>query len=416
MRSLMAISLIQVLALINLHASAPQSIAVVHTWGDLQDTPKFSELPVHAIHADRAQKTLPTPTETVTFQVGIADDNIASGSAVLLYFLGQTGSTQPYTPEQWGVFWLQIDGTPWEADTYTLSFQPGDNPIGTLFYSQAIPLPTPGDHVIELIKPYNPEAKPQASRHIIARAIIHVHDEPSSHWYPFWTTQGMSVGAHQGRNVNGHSFALAPVRNPKGDAAVPNTAWPNWYSTFPERDRSLPQFISDDPVGSQVQIQMTDATLVATFTNKIEGFFPDDYFLTRWWVNGKQVELDPQAKAPQQGRILDLSKRESVFQTVAWRGWDRLPLLNIGALVWYTNEVRFNVDFKPDWIGAHPGDRVAVQCLFCPYGFLRFYPPSLFLFTGEPILAEPSFTLTGFSELSNRVEFIYSGDPQHPQR
>jgi hypothetical protein len=403
MRGSHRIGLLIVFALAGVRASAQAPIPVVHTWGDLQNAPKLTVVPVH----DDPQKTLPVPTKPVTFQVGFASSETTTGGAAVLYFLGETGSKNPYTPEEWGVYWLQLDGQPWEHGwTYNLTFQPGYEPSGTLFYAEAINIPTPGDHVVELVKTYAEDAKPV----VLARATIHVRDDPDSFWYPLWTTQDMSSGAARSPNTDGTYYAIEPVRNPKGDAAVPSPPRPRWYTGFPAPNIALPGLIPADSSGSQVQLRMTDSTLIVTFDPKIEGFFPDDYFLTRWWVNGKQVALDPKARAPGQSRMLGMEKPVPTVKEVTFHVLDRLALLNVGAQTWYTQEVHFNLDFKPEWIGAKQGDRVGVQFLYCPNHFIRI---QLYAAMMQP---ESAFSQASFSEMSNRVEFIYSGDPKHPQR
>ncbi len=87
----------------------------------------------------------------------------------------------------------------------------------------------------------------------------------------------------------------------------------------------------------------------------------------------------------------------------------------MGAQVWYTQEVHFDLSFKPDWLGAKKGDRVGVQFLYCPDGFTLLRMPSP-EFTSEAEFPGAVFSRTGFSELSNRIEFTYSGDPKHPQQ
>src|SRR5580658_2567542 len=140
MRSSIRIGLLTLFALTSGHATAQVPIPVVHTWGDLQNAPKLKMTPSHPTDSDR---TLPVP-RPVTFQIGISGDEATKG-AVVLYFLGLTGSEHLYAPEEWGVYWLQIDGTPWEANTNNLTFARGETKSpGTLFYAQPILFPSAG--------------------------------------------------------------------------------------------------------------------------------------------------------------------------------------------------------------------------------------------------------------------------------
>jgi hypothetical protein len=242
-----------------------------------------------------------------------------------------------------------------------------------------------------------------------------VRDNPDDLWYPLWTSQEVSGGAPSGRNADGSRYAIESVLNPKGDPAVPNTSRPSWHTEFPASDQALPGLFPTEAAGSQVQLKMNDATLIVTFASKIVGFFPDDYFLTRWWVNGKQVELDPRAQRPGQMRMLSFEERNPFLQNVGFRPMVQWPSLLMGALDWYTREVHFNLGFKPEWLGAKKGDHIDVQFLYCPHGFIptRTSVPE---FQDGQEFSGTHFSLTSCSELSNRINFTYSGNPLHPQQ
>ncbi len=198
-------------------------------------------------------------------------------------------------------------------------------PPGTLFYAQSIPFLSAGDHVVELIKPFAPDAKPEAKKEVLARATIHVRDNPGDFWYPLWTTSDASGGAASGMNADRTRYATESVFNPKGDAAVPNPPRPRWYTEFPAPEQALPGLFPTNAAGSHVQLKMTEATLIMTFDPKIEGFFPDDYFLTRWWVNGKQAPLDPKAERPGQTRMLGFEKRNPFYKASLSARWRNGP-------------------------------------------------------------------------------------------
>jgi len=412
MRGFAPIGLLVVIVLADIPVMAQAPIPTVHTWGDLQNAPKFSMVPFHAVDP---QKTLPAPTEPVSFQVGVSSDTVAAGSAILLYFLGLTGSQDPYTPQEWGVYWLEIDGQMEGGSTLNITYHDQKGPTGPLFYAQAISFQTPGDHVLKLIKPIDPETKPAPKHEVLAQVTIHVKDVPNNRWYPLWTIQKTSCGARRGKNADGSYYAIEPVTNPKGGVAVPDPPRPGWFKSFPNSEKALPALYPAGEAGSRVQLKMDDSTLIVTFEPRIEGFFPDDYFLTRWWVNGKQVELNPKESSPGQVRLLDVYKPDSIFQRVAWRASIGIPLLTMGAQIWHTKEVHFDLDFQPEWIGAKKGDRIDVQFLYCPTGFIQ--PPggsaNCFLRGDEP---SSSYSCTSFSELSNRIAFTYSGDLKHPQQ
>jgi hypothetical protein len=401
-------------------------LPVVHTWGDLQNAHPVTTQPATGVK--RGEVASPA----ATFRVGIDTDHVTTYGAVVLYFLGSTGSKRTYTPEQWGDYWLQIDGKKQPEGDVTLSSAADPNlkpPVGTLFFVQAISFVSAGDHVLELIKPPNkalgwtPSATDKAvidpaKPEVLAHARIHVRGEPDAMWYPFWNTQSaIGGGAPSGRDEMGDVYAIVPVTNPKGDPSVPTPPPAQLFANVPPPDFPLPHLFSHEPPGTHVHLEMKDGTLVARFDSQIIGFFPDDYFLTRWWVNGKQVGLDRAASRPGQMRLLlHLGEPHSPFQRAAFSEVERLPSLLAGSIEWFTHQVYFEMTFKPEWLGAKKGDRIGVQILFCPQGFapLRGNRPQGFMV--EPPRNGPPLPPSNFSQASNKIEFTYSGDPLHPQQ
>ncbi len=123
------------------------------------------------------------------------------------------------------------------------------------------------------------------------------------------------------------------------------------------------------------------------------------------------------AQIPGQSRALAVHSAPSPWQKVNFRPPDGLVLSPVTTPVWYTLEVHFDLAFDPKALGVKKGDKVAVQLLFCPNGWLETTP-----FQAKGLEAmdmeenPPKQPPAYYSETSNRVEFIYSGDPKHPMQ
>jgi hypothetical protein len=394
-----------------LPAQAP--LAVVHTWGDLQNSQKMTVAPTPRVEKGE----LPPVLAPVTFQVGIQSDKATSYSGLVLYFLAPTSSVGQQTPESLGLYRWEVVGkdTPRQVQDVSRELGRKSQAVnGTTFYAEAIPFPKAGDYVVKLVKPVGLESSVSTESQVLAQVAVRVRDHPEQLWYPLWESNDSSGGADSVQNADGSLYAVVPVSNPEGGAAVPTPPRPWSYANFPAPIQPLPVLI--DTVADQdpdVHLAMTDTTLVVNFDPKIEGFFPDDNFLTRWWINGKLVELDPNLSRPEQKRALGLSERRPFLQVVAFRPGVPWPSLVEGALNWFTKEVHFQLDFQPDRLGAKKGDQIGLQMLFCPDRFERTGPEqALESFTSPSANASP--LPVSFSKKSNRIDFTYSGDPKHP--
>lgn len=420
MRDSLRVGLLILLAFTGRQACAQTPIPVVHTWGDLQNAPRITVTP-----SPRVEKgETPPMLAPVIFQVGIENNEAASYSGLLLYFIAPDSAEADGTPEERGLYGLEIDGgTPplgrfedrSNVIVYLMNhlsillrpplrrFQNGFNVTvpkkiptsGTTFFAETIPFLSAGDYVVKLVKAAASRSGSDttADRQVLAQATVHVQDRPQEIWFPFWTTKEWSTGAESGPVPDGSlnaRYALVPVNNPKGGAAIPKVPCPQTYAQLPTPDQPLPSLFSNVTNPPNVQLKMVDATLIVTFDPKIEGFFPDDYFLTRWWVNGTRIDLDPTLARPFQAREL-------------------------AAMDWYTREVHFQLNFLPERLrDLKKGDQVSVQLLYCPGGFEtmgRLDDPHF-----DSLHDKPDSPPSSFSEISNRVDFTYSGDPQHPQQ
>jgi len=120
-----------------------------------------------------------------------------------------------------------------------------------------------------------------------------------------------------------------------------------------------------------IQANSNEATL--TFPGGLHASWPEDYYLTRWWVNDKPV-------------ILEANK-------------DIQELQKVGAM---RMGEQMRLRWKIDWalLGAKSGDRVALQVMYCPAGVRKVLQEgaemrmaSILEFGQKPVV-------------SNRTEFV----------
>ena len=357
----------------------------------------------------RAGETAPARSP-VTFQVGIESNETSSYSGLVLYFLTPNSADGGKTPEERGIYSLEIDSPVpvtkrFQDAEYSVGVRSEVSPMGTTFFAESIGFLSAGDYVVKLVKPRGGK-RLDAEREVLSQITVHVQNRSQAIWFPFWDARSGISGAESGMNPDKSHYAIVPIENAKGGAAIPGTPRPQSYVALPSSDTSLPHLINTS-LGrheAEVSIAMSDSTLVVKFKPKMEGFFPQDNFLTQWWVNEKQVNLDPTLLLPEQARALAAS-----IPIV-----DKVNLLNLDALVWFTNEVHFDLGFKPDRLEVKKGDKVSVQLLYCPWGYQMtgtMQMPGFGSFNSQSNLPP-----AGFSEASNRIDFVYSGDPLHPQQ
>jgi hypothetical protein len=131
----------------------------------------------------------------------------------------------------------------------------------------------------------------------------------------------------------------------------------------------LPKLLPEqvDP-GLKLTVDAEKMLLRVTPTRPLTTYRPDEHFLARWWVNGKPF-------APRQV--------------------DPIPTLGGGAVVYQDEDVLIKLQVQPRSWGAKQGDRVELQLLYCPTGWLPVRNPQTSEKAGR----------RGFPLLTNRVSF-----------
>ncbi len=385
-----------------LHAAdappAIPSIPVVHTWGDLLATTPIT------VESDKVLPpgSKPKPGDsskltTVSVHVGIDRDHSTSYGGALLYCLAKGVSFLRTTDQDLGPFRVCIHDangitTAEGVMAYWSSIYSTYNGSSYLLFTQSFPLGGSGKYVIELLQPLKPGSK--LTPKIFARTEVQVSGEPVLPWSPWGESKKEELRwSPQGGDVLGmtDTYTSMTVCNPVGGIAIPKTPEPFIiYQEVPARNTLLPQLNPEQP-DAETQLKMVGNNLVVTMSRELEIYFPDDHFLTCWWVNDKPYVPDP--------NIVEEQK-----------------LRDLGARIWDVKQVHFVLDFRPERLGAKKGDKISVQLLFCTGGWQGCGWLSQAAMAKSMRDQGTSLPPANFSFPSNRVDFIYSGDPKNVQQ
>lgn len=377
-------------------AAQVADIPVVHTWGDLLDAKPITLMP----HPSWRQGAKFSP---VTFHIGISGKQASSHGGLLLYFLAdgnRDGLDMVESPERFGLYRLVVTGprnllTLQDAEKVLMVDPKSATKDGHTFYAETIPFREgSGDYVVKLVKPDAPNA-PAKPADIIAQMTVKVEDHPESLWYPFGEDENAYDSAAReqlSKENDENSYDIGPVIPATGGAALPKTPHPRWYPQLPARDKSLPCLIPAENTPHQPHLELVHNQLHLKLDQEIVTDFPEDDFLTRWWINGKPVELDPNQMSAQKARA-------------------RLAMQS-GKI----KEAIFDLHFAPKSLGAKRGDKISVQLLFCPNGWQESGEMEMAKMAQAemPSMEVPQLPPETFSQISNRIDFNYSGDPKHP--
>jgi hypothetical protein len=117
-----------------------------------------------------------------------------------------------------------------------------------------------------------------------------------------------------------------------------------------------------------LNLQANAVEAMVFFPGGLHASWPEDYFLVRWWVNGKPVILNPAG--------------------------DRAAMDKIGAM---RMAEQLRLRWKINWqqLGANSGDRIGVQLMYCPAGVRNIQSDieamhSLIEFGQMPVLSNKS--------------------------
>ena len=319
--------------------------------------------------------------------IGIDRNRATSKSGVVLYCASQGVVFRRTTPNDLGPFHVAITPEPITQEATFEDMPPVPHNFQGSTYvlaAHSIPLDEPGDYVIELDERQGRSAvtKPR----VYARATVHVAGRPAQAWLA-WDEPPVPVPAVE--PAANDEVVNAYVSNPVTGFAVPKASVDaRFYPAQMVPYVALPQLIPRTE-NSGAHLSLMDGVLVLE-AKDLCWPQPKERCLTRWWINDK-------AYLP----ASDATDFVRAFQGSGGHSLDDVP-----------TAIRFHWSFVPERMGAKKGDKIGVQLLYCPGGIDRCAVPEADPFDTE--LSAPEVPPENFSSLSNRIDFIYSGDPMKP--
>jgi len=223
---------------------------------------------------------------------------------------------------------------------------------------RSVQLQGPAVYPIQLLQPVM--MAPNAEPIILAQTKIVVAGQPSNPWTPWGERYSLDkIGRYVNNDpdepgtTDSSGWRQSIVCNPAGGIAIPavprNAAL---FAAIPGLSTRLPQLFpdSDKP---EIHISLDGNNLSVTLNQK-QAFwsYPQDSFLTRWWVNDKPWIPDPVDRE-------NLHRSEEGFASLR-------------------NNVQLHIAFHPDRLHVKKGDKVGLQLLYTPGGLAamessRFY-------------------------------------------
>jgi len=368
--------------------TAPVSIAVVKTWSDLLAQKPVTLQPVAKDAANQA--STPETKKPLTLRLGIDRTNSKKRSGVLLYCLAQGDVAQidqqtDLADPAIGPFLIDVRRPADQRAEALIAMVTDRFMISTpnALFMKPLPLDDAGAYIITVRQALGG----QKFRNVASVKVI-VSEDLGLSWSP-WAEPKGGLQAVEMTDVG-----VMDVANPARGIALPK--WdgcePIFFSELPKGNRPLPEWIAAKP-DPRVQLKRKGNDLIVKMDEAISIYFPDEHFLTRWWVNDKPFTPDPEPVIPM---YRALAARELSVQ-----------------------EVHFRMEFHPEYLKLKKGDTVGVQLLFCPHGWDWTGPvqvaqqaqdamASELAKTDEDLVSKP------IARMSNRINFIYSGNPESP--
>ncbi len=363
--------------------SNPLPLHVVRTWGNLR-----AQTPV----------TLNTTTKDpspppVAYRLGIDSSETQLYGGVVLYCLANDGKAVFWGREKVGPFLIDVQAPTSsqyakDAQMMQKAFQMEKKQANAeVLYMKTIPFHQAGNYTITVKKPIR-DAK-DAKFETVAVSTVKVQKKPGPLWSP-WPLNAANGAVGLLAHDDDPAYSADGVANPSTGVAIPKM--PEWVGTGPKPPalgQLLPQLMPTEP-DPGVKLQVSGALLIITLDHGIQPEFPDEKFLTRWWINGKP--FTPELKPSQFSSYYDM--RHNGAHTIENSA----------------TEICFQVEFHPEILGAKKGDRIGVQLLLCPHGWESSGPEP---WAKQLDAMAPDDIDARFQQprMSNRVTFMYTGDP-----
>ncbi len=368
--------------------SLPQ-IEVVKNWGDLlaQKPVTLQPIPKAETNPGAAAK----PAKPLTFRLGIDRAESKQRSGVLLYCLAQgevaqidqqTGLNNPAV----GPFLIDVQ-RPADQLLAAVAAAVMDRFMTSspnALFMMPVPLDETGTYIITL-------QQALGGKHVrdVASVKVLVSDDLELSWSPWAEPKG-------GRQVveATNDVGMMDVANPARGIALPkgDGLEPIFFNELPQENTPLPVWIAAEP-DPQIQLKKKGNDLIVKIDEPISIHFPDEHFLTRWWVNDQPFTPNSEPEIP---FARSLGARE------------------IGV-----KEVHFRMDFHPEYLNVKNGDTVGVQLLFCPHGWDGTGPVQVAQMdplapAAQEAQADKDLASRPIARMSNRINFVYSGNPEKP--
>ncbi len=379
-------ALLAVLGYFPCAAQSPAPLVRVRTWGDLRAQPPVNG-PAPAAGAGAS---------TCRLGINLAAAKLYGG--VVVYCLAQ-GVAPPARSGDLGPFQVEVQhpkSAPLIQDKSAYA-DFGKQASGDTLFMKSVPLPEPGDYIFTVKRASGDAKNPRLET--VATTTVTVANDPGPLWSPWplnavdgavgiLASDEMLASGDASRRDSG----TAGVANPATGVAIPKMAerFTGDALDKPGPDLPLPELLPSE-ADPGIKLQATGSLLIVLLDHGISPAFPDEKFLTRWWVNGQPStpKLAPMEFSP------SYVMRHNGKQTAA-----------------LATQITFQVEFHPEYLGAKKGDRIGVQLLLCPRGS-EYSGPEQNMQMFDAMGWEPADTDVRSVEprLSNRVTFTYTGDP-----
>jgi hypothetical protein len=354
--------------------ASPMPLAVVHTRAELME---------------QTPLTFNTDGVPVTYRLGIDDSDAKLYGGVVLYCLAESGKPVYGGQNQIGPFRIDVQTQQSLADAQTdvqneLIFPNDTKQIKELLYTMTIPLRHSGDYTITVKEPVG---DPKGAKfETIATTTVKVSGEPGPIWSP-WPLNAANGAVGLLARDDDRDYSAMGVSSPSAGVAIPKMF--EWLDTEADPTLALPQLFPSAP-DPGVQLQLSGSLLIVTLDHGIQPQFPDEKFLSRWWINGKPF----------------IPKLE-----ITTFSGDLMMRHNGAMRIDFAKRICFQVEFHPEVLGAKKGDEIGVQLLLCPQGS-EGSGPSMQMLSGTTEMNPAVHDVDSLKpRMSNRVTFIYTGDP-----
>ncbi len=203
---------------------------------------------------------------------------------------------------------------------------------------------------------------------LLAQAHITGTNKKFHPWSPFSLAKSQETPSNM-QTADTKDVAFPALSNSSDGVALPVTFNTVGFAITPETPLTLPAISHPE---EKVVLSLKGQTLSIKLDGKYHIKRPEDVLLARWWVNDKPF-IPPPAN-PESCEIADTER------------------------MWETDRLLVKLELDSKKLGAQSGDKIALQILHCPQGWLDVIPEML------KQQAEGNDDRPQFS-ISNKIEF-----------